>query len=112
MNSDGHCSSLRGFAILPRVILAWHRDPDGDVASPKCVESTVDKIFVVIRSSGKSGLGVLSEAIVVPVRNKYTGALTVSPVTWCYCYVVVSVYCGAKSGASYPYGAPIPVLMR
>jgi hypothetical protein len=59
-------------------------------------ESTVDKIFVVIRSSGKSGLGVLSEAIVVPVRNKYTGALAVSPVTWCYCYVVVSVYCGAN----------------
>ena len=75
-------------------------------------ESTVDKIFVVIRSSGKSGLGVLSEAIVVPVRNKYTGALAVSPVTWCYCYVVVSVYCGAKSGASHPYEAPIPVLMR
>ena len=72
-------------------------------------ESTVDKIFVVIRSSGKSGLGVLSGAIVVPVRNKYTGALAV---TWCYCYVVASVYCGAKSGASYPYGAPIPVLVR
>jgi hypothetical protein len=71
-------------------------------------ESTVDKIVVVIRCSGKSGLGVLSEAIVVPVRNKYTSALAV---TWCYCYVVVSVYCGAKSGASYPYGVPIPVLV-
>jgi hypothetical protein len=71
-------------------------------------ESTVDKIFVVIRCSGKSGLGVLSEAIVVPVRNKYTSALAV---TWCYCDVVVSVYCGAKSGASYPYGVPIPVLV-